>query len=243
MAKGDNLKKFAKNLNTKALEVIEAIREEIDAFRPTLVNDINRTIKENKGLFDIEKIGGRELVRELGVGNAGKFSPNIKNAWEALQVDYPASGKKPTVLTFSKDKRKILKLDGKSFMSVTIDFNKTFYSQNVTNVVNLSKRGDAHDNRIPWMQWFIEGKVIKGFIVKDTKKDTKRQPGVKKSRFSENIKRFSRTGEALMIAPKSGGFWEVKPHPEPFDKLTDAVKITLEKSVIKFLSRIKKRFS
>lgn len=232
-----NVKDILKAVNKKVEDVVEEIRSEIDNFRPTLEKDINKAIKKNSHLFDIEKAGGRELIRELGIGDGGEVNEfKVKKTWEALLIGYPTGGKTVSLLTFSKDKRKLGK--------VTINFNidSVFYDLNLTTYQNSGRNGPTV---IPFIKWFIEGAETKGYDVKtiDDAKESSDTPVLNKiSRLTNQIKKFSRTGEALMIKTKSGPFWKIKPRPEIFPQIEQDVGLQIEKSTAKFLRGIAKRF-
>lgn len=229
-----NVKDILKAVNLKVEEVVEEIRKEIDNFRPILEKDINKVIARNKDLFNIEKQGGPELVRELGVGDVGEFNRfKIDNAWTGLKIGFD-SGKRaaPVSLLFSKEKKKLGRV------SINYSINESFYDLNLTTFENTGKA----KGRIPWMQWFIEGIVIQGYEVK-TIDDAPKTPIIEKaSRFTEQIKRFSRTGEALMVKSKSGAFWTLKPRPQTWPHMQNEIGIQIEKSTIKFLKQIEKKF-
>lgn len=231
--KRKNVKDILKAVNLKVEEVVQEIREEIDNFRPVLEKDINKAIKKNSHLFDIEKAGGKELVRELGIGEGGEINEfKTKNTWEALLIGYPTGGKNVSSLLFSKDKRKLGKVE------INFNIDSVFYDLNLTTYQNDGRNGPKV---IPFIKWFIEGAETKGYDVK-TVEDTSTPILNKISRLSNQIKKFSRTGEALMIKTKNGPFWKIKPRPEIFPQIENDVQLQIEKSTIKFLKGITKRF-
>lgn len=233
MAKKTNVKEVLKAINKKMEDVVEVIREEIDSFRPVLVKDINRVIKRHKDLLDIEKAGGPELIKELGVGQGGEFAlAKIRNAWEALQVDYPNSGPAVTTLQFSKDKRKL------GSTKILVDIYERYFNLNITKVQNK-------EDDIPWMKWFIQGAETPNYKVQTI--DAAEAAAVSKAtgttnRRADQFRKHSRTGEALMIPSKGGVFWKIEPRPNIFPTIEKEIQLQVIKSTQKFLKIIRKRF-
>lgn len=238
MAKrGKNIREVLKAVNIKAEEVLKQIREEIDNFRPVIEKDIDRVIAKNKDLFNIRSAGGDELVAELGVGDGGAANEfKINNAWEALKLGFDAGNKaSPVSLNFFKDKRRI---GGQTTMTYRI--RDSFYNLNLTNVVNEGKAGGT----IPWMKWFIEGATTTGYSVKFLSEQRNDSSPITAGleNFGRTIRNRSRTGEALMFKSKNGPFWTINPRPHIWIKIKTEIAIQMEKSSVKFLKAIAKKF-
>lgn len=237
MAKrGKSVREILKALDIKVQDIAEEIQKEIDKFRPIIEADIDRVIAKNKDRFNIQIAGGNDLVAELGLGQDGEANEfKINNAWKGLQIKYD-SGKlaKATSLTFSKAK--------KNLGATNINFKTTtaFYKLNLTTYTNEGAAGGT----IPWMEWFIEGATTKGYSIKFLRDQRGANTPITENlqNFGATIRNRSRTGEALMFKSKSGPFWRINPRPEIWPHMKKVVQEQMEKSTVKFLKAIAKKF-
>lgn len=136
-----------RSLNKKLNDVIsEKLREKFsNTTKDRMVDEVDRAVRQSR----VEFIPSNDEAAELGVGEDGKFSKKIDNAWEGLL----ASVGKATQVSFIRSK-----MNGQiGQMAVTVDWQAFFELED-----SKIEASDSDIGIIPWMRWYIEGEVISG---------------------------------------------------------------------------------
>jgi len=139
----DDNRSFTKKLKDA---VVNALRDKfaVDT-KERVIDEVDTAVRQSR----VEFIPSNDEAAELGVGEDGKFSEKIDDAWEGLL----ASVGKATQVDFRRSSK-----DGQiGQMTVTVDWEAFFELED-----SKIDAGDSDIGIIPWMKWYIDGEVISG---------------------------------------------------------------------------------
>jgi len=156
------------------------LQENMKDFRPLIEDSIDDEIEKNKNRF----IPNSVEAAQLGVGEGGEIAyEKTETAWEALQIK---SGEGVTTFNIEKTGSGA----GRTFANIYVDIGEHRFFKRPRSIIDTPDSEKI--DKIPWMEWFIEGKEIGGV------------------RFSRKtpVPETSRTGRGIMI---EGGLWSFTP--------------------------------
>jgi len=180
------------------LEVIgKRLRVNFDKFKPIIENAINNVV----------------------VANANDFTPNTNDAAELGVVDYDASIGWAGLLTSSNNgvtTFEVIGVGGKNSTligRIKVNINTGAFYVAPTSI-QFTPDSDKID-KIPWMEWFLEGKTIDKYSFSD----------------ETPIPVASRTGGGVMI---KGGLWNFTPrNPYAIGNLLNEIRLELMRDLEK----------
>jgi len=139
----DDNRSFIKKLKDV---VVNALKDRfVKATTERMVDEVDMAVRQTR----VEFIPSNDEAAELGVGEGGKFSKKIDDAWEGLL----ASAGKATQVSFKRSSA-----NGQiGQMTVTVDWEAFFELED-----SKIDASDSDIGEIPWMKWYIDGEVISG---------------------------------------------------------------------------------